>query len=336
MEINASDVARAFSGNFKVFSAGAAIQPGGNGVGLGTSAGAGAGLGAGISALTQPAGPALGGLLGGGASIGNILNMINSGVDFIENVDDMEPVDAAVQGSTYGSTIGSVFGGVGSVVGGIVGAIGGAVASLFGGGTKDPAHQTRNDLRSYLGQHTALGENLEFEGYIAPGEVGTLSLHGNDYNVDNSTGVLAAATGITNLLSYAIVGGNKELLSKNPHLMEQFSGIMLNTISGADDYNEALSSLRDLATKMGFTPESLAERTVQLYQQGVFDKQELKFYLDNVAILSGMVPPPVVGTPENVGPNGTIDPLVDATPEGTTMDSAAVANAEDHAEVALA
>ncbi len=232
------------------------------------------------AAQASPAGNVVGGAIAVAQTVQGVDN-------FVDNVGSMKPTDAALQGATLGATIGSIIPGIGTAIGGVIGAIGGALASVFG--RKDPHKEERKAVRNYLGANTALGPQLEFQGFVAPGQTGVISLHGKSHKVDNSSGVLAQATGMSNLLAYAIAG-------KNERLMSEVSAMFLNAIAGAGNIEEATASLRSLATSMGMTGEKIYGVIAALSQDGTFDAAETKFYVDTLNQLAGAQEQAATGT----------------------------------------
>ena len=230
---------------------------------------------------------------------GGFATSVVQGINFLSNADKMETGAAAMQGVQVGAGIGAYFGGVGAVIGGVVGGVAGAVASLFGGDSKE--HQERTALRDWMRQNTTLGPNLEFQGYAGNGQLGMLSLDGKDHTVDNSQGLLAEATGLTDLLAQSMVGDNDRLKC-------EFSAMMLNSLKGCQNFEEARQTVMSLMQNMGLTPEAVAERMVSLYQNGVIDKAALTEHLTYLDMLVGNLP----------GPNG--EPVPETT--GLTTDNA--------------
>lgn len=211
------------------------------------------------------------------------VSSVTGAIDVIENADKMKPADAALSGAQAGAGIGSWFGGWGAAIGGAVGAAVGFFKSVFG--HKDPHKEERKAVRAALAQNTSLGPNLEFEGFVGNGQRGVISLHGKNHKVDNSGGVLAQATGLTNVLATAIAPGNSRLQS-------EVSAMFLNAISGAQNFSEALASVQSLTERMGMTPDALAQRMVEIYKAGAMSKDQLAEHLAYIDILAGIAPGP--------------------------------------------
>ena len=253
----------------------------------------------GFSSWSSGAGDILGDIFGsGGGGAGNILGSVGSviggatgligsvqnGIAFFGHADEMDTDDALMGGAATGLQVGSTFGPYGAAIGGVVGGIAGGIASLFGS-DKSPEHRERDAVRDFLRENTPLGQNLEFVGFVGDGKVGTISLDGKHHQVDNSSGVLAQATGLTNVLAQALAGGNDRLKC-------EVSAMMLNAISGAEDFQEALQSVRSLMTAMGTDPEQLANTMIALYEQGAFSKEQLAEHLAYLDILASHAPGP--------------------------------------------
>lgn len=227
-----------------------------------------------------------GSIAGSITGIGQGIGAIAQGIGFFENADDMKPEDAAIGGATAGASIGTaVLPGWGTAIGGLVGGVVGAIKSLFGGGKKSKEHRERIAVRDWLRQNTPLGPNLQFQGFVGNGQVGVISLDGKSHKVDNSTGVLAQATGLTDVLATVLTGGN-------PRLTAEVSAMFLNAISGATVFSEALASVRSLMSQMNLTPEALARHMVAQYGKGMMTPEKLQEHLAYIDILAGNKPGP--------------------------------------------
>ena len=224
-----------------------------------------------------------GALLG---DLGTAVNQVSGAVQFFEQAGQMQPGNALATGAQYGAALGSWFGPVGSLVGGVIGGVGGLLKSIFG--RKDKKKEERKAVRKFLAEQTPLGPNLEFQGYVGQGQLGTISLHGKSHKVDNSQGVLAQATGMTNLLATLLAG-------KNERLTQEVSAMFLNAISGARTFSEALYSVRALATGMGLTPDKIAQNIIGMYQQGALSETQVREHLAYLDILAGNAPGPADG-----------------------------------------
>lgn len=214
-------------------------------------------------------------------TVGDAAGSITNAIGVFQNAENQKPVDAAVAGAQAGASVGSLFGGWGAAIGGVVGAAAGFFTSLFGG--KDPKKEERKAMRAALAQ-TSLGKNLEFQGYVSNGQLGVISLHGKHHKVDNSSGVLAMATGLTNVIATA-------LTPNNPRLQSEVSAMFLNAIRGATNFTEATESVRSLMKGIGLSPEKLAQGMVEFYKAGLFSKEQLSEHLTNLDILAGNIDP---------------------------------------------
>ena len=146
------------------------------------------------------------------------------------------------------------------------------------GSPGQPARPLDNVLQML--QNTPLGRHLTFPSFVGEGRLGDASLIGQPTTVDNATGVLAAATGLTDVLATVLTGSD-------PALTPQLSAIFLNAISGCATNEEALASVRSLADALGVTPQKMQDALVGLMQSGKITKEEFGKHMMYLEMLVG-------------------------------------------------